>query len=95
MHGKTKPNKIQAYHIEIFEGDDFYVKALLMAGDDINAKSDGVRTALHEAALHGQLEIVKFLLEQGADVNAKNNRGETPLFYAEGGLIAGPKPTET
>jgi len=24
----------------------------------------------------------------------KNNRGETPLFYAEGGIIAGPKMTE-
>jgi len=52
------------------------------------------RTALHEAALHGRVEVVELLLENGADVNAKNHRGETPLFYAEGGLIAGPNLTQ-
>jgi ankyrin repeat protein len=48
---------------------------------------------LHEAALYGQYDIAKFLLENGADVDARNPRGETPLFYAEGGLIMGPNVT--
>ncbi len=78
----------------IDEGDAFNVKALLSAGANVDSKSNWGRTALHEAALHGQLEIAKILLDQGANVNAKNNRGETPLFYAEGGLIAGPKQTK-
>ena len=29
----------------------------------------------------------------GAKINLRNNRGETPLFYAEKGLIAGPRRT--
>jgi len=80
------------FHLGVY--DIFYLKTLLDNGVDINIKSSYGRTALHEAALHGKVEIVKLLLENGADVNAKNNRGETPLFYAEGGIIAGPKMTE-
>jgi hypothetical protein len=71
------------------------VEFLLSNGADVQARTAiGGRTPLHEAALYGRLEIAKALLEHGADVNAKNPRGETPLFYAEGGLIAGPVPTQ-
>lgn len=80
--------------IGIEEGDSSYLKALIDAGADINSTSSWGRTALHEAALHGQVEIAEYLLQNGANVNAKNNRGETPLFYAEGGIVAGPRPTE-
>jgi ankyrin repeat protein len=41
------------------------------------------RTALHEAALKGNLKCVEALIEKGADVNAQNNNGRTALFYAE------------
>lgn len=78
----------------IAEGDDFCVKALVEAGADINARSAWGRTALHEAALNGQVEIAEFLLRHGADVNARNKRGETPLFYATGGMLVGPAMTE-
>lgn len=70
------------------------VRFLLDHGADIRATTEiGRRTPLHEAALYGHLEITRLLIERGADVNAKNVRGEPPLFYAEGGLIAGPRPT--
>jgi len=32
---------------------------------------------IHEAALHGNLELMKQLKDQGADVNAKHDNGET------------------
>ena len=39
-------------------------------------------TALHYAAMFGQVEYIKILLENGARINEKNTRGETPLFLA-------------
>jgi ankyrin repeat protein len=55
-------------HLEI-------VKLLLEHGADVNAKMEGLGTALHLAASNGHLEIVKLLLENGADVNAKTEGG--------------------
>ncbi len=70
------------------------VRFLLEQGAIVRSTTDqGGRTPLHEAALYGYVDIARLLIERGADVNAKNVRGEPPLFYAEGGLIAGPQPT--
>jgi hypothetical protein len=74
----------------ISDGDDFTLRVLVNNGADINATSAYGRTALHEAALHGQPHIALFLVQNGATVNARNPRGETPLFYAEEGLRFGP-----
>ena len=40
------------------------------------------RTALHQAASVGNLELLKLLMSRGADVNAKNSTGETALHLA-------------
>ena len=40
------------------------------------------QTALHVAALHGNLEASLALLELGMDVNMTNLRGSTPLHFA-------------
>jgi len=59
------------------------VKALLLAGSDVNARSQTSRTALHLAAEFGHVGIVKLLLAQ-KDIQfaAKDSRGNTPLFDA-------------
>jgi len=69
----------------ISEGDDYMLRTLVEVGANINGRSKGGQTALHEAAYYGQVEIVKFLLDNGAEVNARDNEGKTPLFYAEEG----------
>jgi ankyrin repeat protein len=35
--------------------------------------------ALHEAALHGKLDVVKLLLQRSIDVNQRDNKGQTVL----------------
>lgn len=42
------------------------------------------KSALHEAARHGDLAEVKQLIGAGADVNSRDFRGQTPLLLAVG-----------
>ena len=79
--------------IAVRSGDLEEVRFLLKNGVDVEARTAYGRSALHEAALYGLPEIASLLIERGADVNARNPRGETPLFYAEEGLLAGPPRT--
>jgi len=57
-------------------------RALLAAGADVNAVQQGGWTALHAAALHGNLPLVRLLLEAGAAAGAKNDTGQTPAALA-------------
>ncbi|MBN1674661.1 MAG: ankyrin repeat domain-containing protein [Kiritimatiellae bacterium] len=43
--------------------------------------TDG-RTALHLAAMQGQLNTVAMLVQKGADVRARTNAGQTALTLA-------------
>ena len=58
------------------------VKALIAAGDDVNAKGDKGITALIEASNKGHLDVVQALIAAGADVNAKWHDGWTALKEA-------------
>ena len=58
------------------------VKALVVAGADLNAQFNEGGTPLHVAAASGNTEEVKALVVAGADLNAQNNEGETPLHVA-------------
>src|SRR5437867_1580760 len=49
---------------------------------DINAPFEGGRTALHEAAARGHLELVQVLLAAGADASVRDDDGETALLKA-------------
>ncbi|XP_044764518.1 putative ankyrin repeat protein RF_0381 [Coccinella septempunctata] len=49
---------------------------------DINMRTNGKWTALHEATKTGRLDIIKTLLDNGADVGAKDESGQTPLHWA-------------
>ena len=50
--------------------------------DSVNARDMNGWTALHSAAIQGNLPVVNLLLKKGADVEAENNVGEIPLDYA-------------
>jgi len=56
-------------------------------GMEVNALGDEGWTALHSAALRGNIDVVKFLLDNNADVNAKDNNGWTALDMANNGEI--------
>ena len=60
-------------------------KMLVDKGADINAKSNGGWTPLHEAAKgieEKRESTVRYLIQSGADVNAKSEWGQTPLHEA-------------
>jgi len=56
-------------------------------GANINAalqrKSAMGWTALHYAAINGDVELVKYLIKYGANVNKATGDGSTPLYLAE------------
>ena len=52
-------------------------KTLLGAGADPNLPDYSQRTALHNAATVGRLEVVKVLVEAGAEVEARDRHGDT------------------
>jgi dipeptidyl aminopeptidase/acylaminoacyl peptidase/ankyrin repeat protein/outer membrane protein assembly factor BamB len=65
------------------KGDVAMVRALLIKGADVNARSSYGVTALSFAADKGHLDVVKLLLEQGADVNTKDRfYNASPIDWA-------------
>lgn len=58
---------------------------LVARGAGVNTKQGGGWTPLHQAAIHGQVELARLLLRHGADVNAQAENGKTPLALAETG----------
>jgi ankyrin repeat protein len=58
-------------------------RALIAAGADVNATYHSGWTALHAAAVHGNLPLVRLLLESGAKAGAKNDAGQTPADLAK------------
>jgi ankyrin repeat protein len=58
------------------------VKALIVLGADVNAKSYYGDTPLMEAVENNNLEEVRLLLDKGADVTARPN-GRTALTIAQ------------
>ena len=61
------------------------LETLLSHGIDIEVADEDGHTALHCAALYGNLVMVKILIINGADVNARNNWGDNPLDSAASG----------
>lgn len=58
------------------------VDFLIQNGGHLDAKAADGNTALHCAALHGQLDCLKLLLKGRAPMGAVNNAGETALDVA-------------
>lgn len=65
------------------EGNLKMIRLFLDYDADFNIRDHNYkRTALHFAALYGQLDIAAELLKKGAYVNEKDATGKTPLDYA-------------
>lgn len=60
-------------------GDLSTVKALLDHGILVDARDREKKTALHGAAVEGDVAVIAFLIKQGADVNAVSLWGNSPL----------------
>ena len=56
------------------------IEFLIQNGADIQARSDGQWTPLHNQAYKGDLDAVDLLLRHGADIEAKTSFGHTPLL---------------
>ncbi|MHC4538485.1 MAG: ankyrin repeat domain-containing protein [Planctomycetota bacterium] len=78
----TGGTHIPSIHTAAQLGDVDKVKGFLGQSQDMNARDENNRTALHEAVRSKHKDIAQFLIEQGADVNAKGKRGYTPLYSA-------------
>ena len=63
-------------------GDTSTLRACINAGVSVNATDLTLDTALHWAALAGELKAARLLIAEGADVNARTERGRTPLHNA-------------
>ena len=64
-------------------GDREAVKALLKQAADVNAAQGDGMTALHWAAMNGDLELAQMLIFAGANVRATTRLGTyTPLYLA-------------
>jgi ankyrin repeat protein len=60
--------------------------ALLVShGADVNLRCANERTALHEAAKLGRLDLVKLMLVSGAHPDSRSSYGFTPLALAAQG----------
>jgi ankyrin repeat protein/nucleoside phosphorylase len=59
-------------------GDANRLRTLLQAGNAPNARDGWGRTALHLAAMHGNVEAVQVLLARGADVDSRDEDNRTP-----------------
>ncbi len=66
----------------VLKGDLAMVRMLADRGADVNAKTPGGATPLHDAALKGYEQIAAVLMEHGAQVNARDGYGATPLHDA-------------
>ena len=55
------------------------MKALIVAGADINQATNTGATHLYNAAKYGHLEMVKALIAASADINQARDDGFTPL----------------
>jgi len=69
-------------------GDQGSVQLFIQAGMNVNllaapGKQDGVsKSALHCAAIKGNVALTNSLIKQGADVNLADEDGNTPLYYS-------------
>jgi ankyrin repeat protein len=63
-------------------GDALEIRRLVAAGADVEELGDLGRRPMHEAALHGHVNVIQTLAELGAKLDPRDNRDNTPYFLA-------------
>ena len=71
-----------ALHVMAERGDVDVTQQLVVAGADVNARTDGGQTALICASFNGCTEAVRLLIAARADLNVQNEWGRTALMRA-------------
>ncbi|MBV8890071.1 MAG: ankyrin repeat domain-containing protein [Alphaproteobacteria bacterium] len=64
------------------QNDAALVQRLVGTGENPNQTDENERTALHIAAINGNLQIVAILIKAHAKLDIKDKLGNTPLHYA-------------
>lgn len=83
LAGLIAPLSAEKLHDVVTEGNMADVKKAVEETKDINVLDEKGYTALHWAAMSGELDAAKFLISKGADVNARGSiSGYTPLHWA-------------
>ncbi|XP_047534869.1 tonsoku-like protein isoform X1 [Vanessa atalanta] len=79
MKGETQ------LHVACISGNKLLVERLLGKGHPVNVRDNAGWLPLHEACIHGRLEVGRLLIRHGASVNDRggvNCDGITPLYDA-------------
>ena len=71
-----------ALHISVKAHQNNWVGFLLNKGANTEVRDREGNTAIHDAALFGDVTAMNYLIGSNARVNATNNRGETALILA-------------
>jgi len=77
----SQPQAVELLTYAAAQGDRATIDAFLGTGLAVNAQGK-IGTALHAAAIRGQLDTMRYLLKKGADVNAINTFGDSPMENA-------------
>ena len=80
---ETKKPYAEAVHVAVITGKVEMVKALLKAGQPIDASVNESGTMLHVAIERGQLDVAKTLLKLRAKVDSRNDHPEVDGDYAQ------------
>ncbi|XP_022830141.1 tonsoku-like protein [Spodoptera litura] len=79
MKGETQ------LHVASISGNKLLVERLIAQGHPVNIRDNAGWLPLHEACIHGHIEVVNILINNGANVNDRggsNCDGITPLYDA-------------
>ena len=74
--------KVSSFCVSIAKGDIDTVKKLLLRGEDVNEKSNGITPAMY-AAKFNRTEILQLLIAKGANLKVKSEKNMTALKYAQ------------
>jgi ankyrin repeat protein len=73
---------LSALHFAAREGHMEAIRALIVAGADINLLSADNTPPITEALINGHVDAARYLLDRGANPNLANADGLTPLYAA-------------
>lgn len=69
-------------HVASYIGNQFVIRQLLTAGEDISTKCSEGRSVLHWAVVSGDMAVIRLLVDHGASVLNHDNSGRSTLLDA-------------